>query len=211
LSGISCRYYFNISELIAKGQTIQDVSHDVYYDEGETLFSVATKVTGPTAYDAANGIYYMNYEWTSDQWYGDLELQFGLVAAQDSNWQDNWDPTNDYSRSGITSAFAATTKIPVYLNGTLVYGAEPNGTTPNPTASNTPTPTPSPTGTGTVLIGDVDSNGTVNIIDAMLVAQYVAGLSPANFNLQAADYNPDGVININDALRIARHAAGLIP
>jgi beta-glucanase (GH16 family) len=64
---------------------------------------------------------------------------------------------------------------------------------------------------GTVLSGDVDGNGKVDITDALKVAQYSAGLNPANFVTSAADTDKNGKIDILDALRIARYVAGLIP
>ncbi|QQO57055.1 MAG: hypothetical protein N838_30585 [Thiohalocapsa sp. PB-PSB1] len=61
-----------------------------------------------------------------------------------------------------------------------------------------------------VLCGDADSNGVVNIIDALAVARSVAGLPPPpTVDPAAADVNGDGVVNIIDALLIARFVAGL--
>ena len=57
--------------------------------------------------------------------------------------------------------------------------------------------------------GDVNGDGAVTIVDAMLIAQYVSGLTPAVFISANADANCDGSININDALLVARFAAGL--
>lgn len=76
--------------------------------------------------------------------------------------------------------------------------------TSGPTA--VPTPTPTPAG----LKGDANGNGTVDIVDAMLIAQYTSGLNPAGFKSSNADVNCDNSININDALLVARYAAGLI-
>jgi lysophospholipase L1-like esterase len=59
-------------------------------------------------------------------------------------------------------------------------------------------------------IGDVDTNGDVNIIDALLVAQFYVGLNPQSFDQTRADYNQDGNINIIDALLIAQLYVGLI-
>lgn len=82
--------------------------------------------------------------------------------------------------------------------------------TPAPTDSgDTPTPTPTPTDTG-VELGDVNSDGTVDIVDALVTAQYYVGLDPANFNSDAADVNCDGSIDIVDALVIAQYYVGLV-
>jgi hypothetical protein len=58
--------------------------------------------------------------------------------------------------------------------------------------------------------GDVNNSGSVNIIDAFLVAQYYVGLHPKGFNLEYADTNCDGDINIIDALLIAQYYVRLI-
>ena len=59
-------------------------------------------------------------------------------------------------------------------------------------------------------LGDVNSDGTVNIVDALLIAQYYVGLNPANFNPDFADTNCDGSVNIVDALVIAQYYVGII-
>jgi hypothetical protein len=69
-------------------------------------------------------------------------------------------------------------------------------------------PTPAPTQSG--LKGDVNSNGTVDIVDALLIAQYYVGLNPANFNSANADVNCSQAIDIVDALLIAQYYVGLI-
>jgi endoglucanase len=71
----------------------------------------------------------------------------------------------------------------------------------------TPTPEPEPT-PGSV--GDVNTDGTVDIVDALLIAQYYVGLDPSNFNQDAADVNCDGSIDIVDALLVAQYYVGLI-
>ncbi|MBN2441024.1 MAG: hypothetical protein JXJ04_06750 [Spirochaetales bacterium] len=59
-------------------------------------------------------------------------------------------------------------------------------------------------------IGDVNSDGAITIIDALLVAQYSVDLTPSAWNYDAADVNLDGERNIIDALLIAQYYVGLI-
>jgi len=73
------------------------------------------------------------------------------------------------------------------------------------TITATPTATPTRTPTAVVLKGDVNSDNTVTIIDALMVAQYSVGLNPPNFTIDRADVNCDGQINIVDALMIAQY------
>ena len=58
--------------------------------------------------------------------------------------------------------------------------------------------------------GDVNSDGSIDIVDALLIAQNYVGLDPANFDAAAADVNGNGPIDIVDALLIAQYYVGLI-
>jgi predicted secreted protein len=59
--------------------------------------------------------------------------------------------------------------------------------------------------------GDVDESNEVDIIDALLVAQYYVGLDPEGLvNTSVADVDGNNVINIIDALLIAQFYVGLI-
>jgi hypothetical protein len=59
-------------------------------------------------------------------------------------------------------------------------------------------------------LGDVNNDSSVNIVDALLDAQYYVGLNPANFNAANADVNASGSVDIVDALLIAQYYVGLI-
>ncbi|MBN1696144.1 MAG: hypothetical protein JW881_01410 [Spirochaetales bacterium] len=58
--------------------------------------------------------------------------------------------------------------------------------------------------------GDTNGDGTINIVDALLVAQYYVGLNPQNFVSTNADTNCSGGIDIVDALLVAQYYVGLI-
>ncbi len=59
-------------------------------------------------------------------------------------------------------------------------------------------------------IGDANNNGTIDIVDALLVAQYYVGLNPQGFFPENSDTNADSQVNIVDALLIAQYYVGLI-
>lgn len=59
-------------------------------------------------------------------------------------------------------------------------------------------------------LGDVNSDSAVNIIDALLIAQYYVGLNPSGFDSSVADVDVSGTIDIVDALVVARYFVGLI-
>lgn len=86
-----------------------------------------------------------------------------------------------------------------------------SGTTTPPTPTRTATMTPTRTATAVVNNkGDVNSDGTITIVDALMLAQYVVGLNPSGFDQSRADVNCDGTITIVDALMIAQRVVGLI-
>jgi len=59
-------------------------------------------------------------------------------------------------------------------------------------------------------LGDVNNSGGIDIVDALLIAQYYVGLNPQNFDTSKADTNCDGSIDIIDALRVAQYYVGLV-
>ncbi|MBN1699936.1 MAG: DUF3160 domain-containing protein [Spirochaetales bacterium] len=59
-------------------------------------------------------------------------------------------------------------------------------------------------------VGDTNNDAAINIIDALLVAQFYVGLGPQGFYESAADVNDSGSIDIVDALMIARRYVGII-
>ncbi|MBN1696534.1 MAG: hypothetical protein JW881_03370 [Spirochaetales bacterium] len=59
-------------------------------------------------------------------------------------------------------------------------------------------------------LGDVNGSGSIDIVDALLIAQFSVGLNPGNFNQGAADVNCDNNVNIVDGLLTAQFYVGLI-
>jgi len=60
------------------------------------------------------------------------------------------------------------------------------------------------------LLGDVNGSGSIDIVDALMIAQHYVGLNPAGFIAGNADVNCDGSITIVDALMVAQYYVGLI-
>jgi hypothetical protein len=91
----------------------------------------------------------------------------------------------------------------------LATGTAPTtaGITPTRTATRTATRTGT---TVTVNRGDVNNDGSITIVDALMTAQYTVGLNPAGFVSGNADVNCDGSITIVDALIIAQYTVGLV-
>jgi Tol biopolymer transport system component len=65
-------------------------------------------------------------------------------------------------------------------------------------------------GATTPLPGDVNTDGVVNVVDAVLVLQITVGLYiPQDAQRAAGDMNGDGDVNITDAVLILRKAVGI--
>ena len=60
------------------------------------------------------------------------------------------------------------------------------------------------------LIGDVNLDNNVTIVDALLTAQYYVNVVPSVYDTPLGDVNVDNTINIVDALLIAQYYVGLI-
>ena len=63
-----------------------------------------------------------------------------------------------------------------------------------------------PTSAG--LLGDVNGDGLVNVMDVTAVINHILGMTPDNFNMQAADVNSDGNINVMDVTGIINKILG---
>jgi hypothetical protein len=80
--------------------------------------------------------------------------------------------------------------------------------------SGAPPPTPEPTPLSTPVasggLGDVNADGNIDIVDALMMAHYFVGLNPSGFGTAQSDVNGDGMLNIIDALILAQYYVGLV-
>ena len=92
------------------------------------------------------------------------------------------------------------------IDAVMLGGKAPTTPTPPGAATATPMPTEAPEKE----VGDVNSDGQVNAIDAALILQFSAGLIGSVANPGSADVNEDGQANAIDAALILQFSAGLI-
>jgi endoglucanase len=130
-SGMSARVYFDIGSLYAQGQTIADVSTPVYYDAADQIDGQPTAISAPVQWGAADScVYYVTINWGSDE-IGlppSRAFEFAFNAALGPDYKFYWNSSASPFMTGLaagTYASAADPYIPVYVNGTLVYGQTP--------------------------------------------------------------------------------------
>lgn len=191
VDNIKCRYFFNISELLAVGQTIDDVQVDIFYDEenANTNGESYATISKPIQWDN-NGTYYVEVSWQGCKFYGKRVFHFGLIADMDSNFQTNWDPTDDYSRQGIEISedeLKLTEYITVYSDDELVWGIEPEG------------------GEISTLKGDVNLDTQFNMSDAVRLSRYLVNKSTLKAQgIKNGDFTEDGILNVYDMVLMKR-------
>ena len=126
---MSARYFFNVSEIFKQGQDISAVSGEIYYDESQASHGQPAKLGAPVRWGGPDScVYYVPIDWTGVDVFGARAFQFGLNEAMTADWKTYWDPSNDYSYTGLAAGTYTSTpdpNIPVYLDGQRVFGQEP--------------------------------------------------------------------------------------
>ncbi len=227
-SNLKARYYFNIKELVDAGYKPEDyIFYRIDYDQekGYSNNKNEVKFTPPTKYDD-NGTYYVEMQWKDCDFYGSRVFQFALGYKQDlETYEDvEWDSSNDYSYSDLVSfadvndAAEITDKITVYADDKLIWGVEPDGTTPekeNPEPDST-------SGSDKRVWGDANCDGEVNMSDVVLIMQDylnpkkygVKGTSEdkitAKGELNADVENNGNGLDLKDALLVQQFSIKLI-
>jgi endoglucanase len=133
-TGMSMRVYFDISALHAAGQNISNISTPVYYDAASQIDGHATSISAPTQWGGSTScVYYVTINWGSDG-IGlppSRAFEFAFVDAIGTDFKFHWSSASSPFMTGLaagTYASAPDPNIPVYLNGTLVYGQTPSTT-----------------------------------------------------------------------------------
>lgn len=123
-SEIKFRLFVDISEGVDAGYTVDD------YVVSTNNSGVVT-FTDLQAWDADENIYYTEVTFDEDEviWPGgqsesrrEAQMRIRLPYEADAS---AWDPSNDWSYDGLTSTLAQTENIPMYVDGTLVFGSTP--------------------------------------------------------------------------------------
>ncbi|MBQ2263904.1 MAG: glycoside hydrolase family 9 protein, partial [Oscillospiraceae bacterium] len=237
VDNVSYRYYMDLSELIAAGYSASDVVIRVDRDQA-AMYSgegvAPAQVSAPIQYDG--NIYYIEVTYPDGR--AALPISEGrhqcelMLAIVYPDYGSGWDATNDFSNESILDSEdpVVTMNIPVYVDGKLYYGTEPDGTTANGDADITPDeedpavpsePVPTepeetteneePSSDTENTYGDVNCDGKVNISDVLaLNKNLLGGEVLTDEGIANADVDLDGSPTSTDALNILKFVIKII-
>ncbi len=144
LSNLTWRWYFTPENSNAASSYVLEK----YYDQ-----SGVAMITGPTLACGTTYYYTVSYGATAlaagAAWTYNTAFHLNSFASTYDSLNDFW--RNGYASGSLPTAFTANPSLPGYLNGSRIWGNEPNcggaSNTPTntPVMTNTPTRTPTPT------------------------------------------------------------------
>jgi hypothetical protein len=202
VDNMSYRYYLDATEVINAGYKAEDIVVRVDRDQA-TMYGqeYAAKISPITHYK--DNIYYIEVTYPDgravmpiSEGRNQCETMLALVYPE---YKSGWDATNDYSNADLLdldgTESAITDKITVYENGVLIYGVEPDGTTPPETTE----PIIS------ILKSDTNVNGSIEIADLILLNKHLVKKTELkNQALINADVNSDDNLNVFDSMVLRR-------
>ena len=223
---LSFRYYMDLSELISAGYSPSDLVVRCDRDQSAMYASSGysnAEISPVTQYDG--NIYYVEVSFPDGRVV--LPISEGmqqceiLLALVFPNYGSGWDASNDPSNKELLNSEDSIVSmyVPVYINGELYYGTEPDGTTADGNSSSVPTTT-SPTTTATkpattttaaeeVIYGDANCDGNVDISDAVMVKCYLINNKKFTLSKQGllnSDVQGSGNgVNAQDAVTIQKY------
>lgn len=171
---LSYNYYFDVTEVLEAGLTVDDITVSVGYDQHA---SDDGKLTASEIKHYKDNIYYVNFKFgdgsvvmPTGQSEHRSEAQIRISIPDAINGKSTagaWDPTNDYSFQGLSeggqeqlkSADAVTPYITMYDGDTLIWGTEPDGTTASDVTTTQPAVTTTTEATTTTTTTEATTAG----------------------------------------------------
>ncbi len=154
IKDLSYNYYFDITELVEQGYSVSDVQVKIGSDQHSGDEGACT-ISDPVQYDG--NIYYVKITFGDgrvvmptgqSEHRSELQFRVGIPdSLKDANGNKvTWDCTNDYSAQGLVQggedAMIETPYMTMYDGDTLIWGTEPDGTTPEDVTPTEPTTEP---------------------------------------------------------------------
>ncbi|MBR5370993.1 MAG: glycoside hydrolase family 9 protein [Oscillospiraceae bacterium] len=219
---IEVRYFFDVSEVIDAGLSVDDIKVEgksQQYGAGEQGYAT---VSGPYKY--SDNIYYASIKFedgraiqpTGQSEHRD-EVQFRISvpdAIEGKPTTGAWDASNDPSFEGVAEAKSLKTAdslnkhITMYVNGELCWGVEPDGTEAKPLADIGGKPGKEISGTDVSRVTTATTQETTSTTASATETSAAADSTVQNNEGRTpGDVNLDKQITVSDAILIARIAA----
>jgi hypothetical protein len=206
---LSYRYYMDLSEIIDAGYSADDIVIRCDRDQALMYSGVSpAEISSPIHYK--DNIYYIEVTYPDgraalpiSEGCHQCELMLALVFP---NYGSGWDAENDFSNTEILGAEDAmmTQYIPVYVNGELYYGIEPDGTSADGGMTIQESTKPAATTvTSTQTTKSTTTSTSVTTITTTSVPETTSAVS----GILWGDANLDGEVNISDAVKVMSHVA----
>lgn len=179
-SGLSYKYFVDLSEFASSGITPAKFDTKVYYSPA------GAKISEVKPWDADQNIYYVEVTFPDSKLYARTYVQFAIY-----NYETKlWDSSNDFSAKGLTdTSYTRMVNVGIYKNNVLVAGSEPSGDT-------------------TSLYGDLNNDKEINAIDFALLKKYLLDGDASGIALNSADINKDGAVNALDFATLKLYLLG---
>ena len=134
-----------------------------------------------------------------------------LLAIVCPDYGKGWDESNDYSAKGLPGEGNIKTEyIPVYENGQLIFGTEPDGTKGTGSISANPASGSKPNGTTPIQTETTPQSTTTTTVSSDSKTTTTVSETTAS-NVPTAtcwgDVNLDDEVDVSDAVLLARFAA----
>lgn len=221
---MSYRYFMDLSEIIAAGKDPSEVVVRCDRDQSAMYSGVTPAQISPITHYKDN-IYYIEVTYPDGR--ATIPISEGryqcetMLALVFPDYGSGWDSSNDYSFEGISDADdnIQTDKIPVYHNGVLIYGTEPDGTTAGDIVTTAPQETTTTTTESTTICplgirGDVNSDSAVTIADLIRLARYVCQDETIEAltaqETENADITGDEKIDADDITLLSQYLANMV-
>lgn len=191
---------------VTAGQAVPTGTDGAENFEGVNSFEVTTDTAGVAVITYATGLSDDQYCITADGVVANIEFtvaegaaagkyDVNIVAVDRDTFEGSGTKNTEIAAAyikadGTVDAYTAT--------GTAGYVEVTGG-------GETPTDPPSD-----VTYGDVNGNGTVDIVDVLTLNQYLLGVSEDQINQANSDVNNDGVIDDSDAMNILKSLVNLV-
>ena len=235
VDNISMRYFVDLSEITKAGLKPEDVVLRCDRDQSAMYSGDGVKPAVISKMQQYSGdIYYVDITFPDGRAF--LPISEGqhqceiLLAMVYPDYGSGWDATNDYSAEGLDSEDNKLTKrIPVYENGTIIFGEEPDGTVGNGSLSaakpktgtakpiegadktTAPAETTSKASETTTTSAETtvttEAQSVVTETEAKAQDSVPASGEAKNTAVLIGDANDDGKITVSDAILLARISA----